>query len=83
MTFRVGQEVVCVDADGAPALTLNATYEVTRVNPPFLCVAGVFEEWAPNNGMRAHRFRPLVHDTTKAVEAIKASLPRLKQKVMT
>ena len=30
--FRVGQKIVCVDADGAPMLTLNGTYTVRHVS---------------------------------------------------
>lgn len=36
MLFRVGQKVVCVDADGAPELTEGRVYTIREILPPAL-----------------------------------------------
>jgi hypothetical protein len=37
MAFRVGQKVVCVDADGAPMLVKNGIYTIKSISPPTTC----------------------------------------------
>ena len=74
MTFRVGQKVVCVNANGADTLTKNAIYTIK-------CTAGygvlslddtfgpgvLLNEAEPNqgdSGFDSRRFRPVVERKT-------------------
>ncbi len=38
MTFRIGQKIICVDADQAPMLTLNHIYTAKKYLSPSPCV---------------------------------------------
>lgn len=109
--FRVGQQVVCVDAGpqmetGAPSpFSLRGVYEIEAIAPPrerikcpfcgkMMAVSDAcaaiallnIDVCGPVNGQHycrywtIARFRPVQYDTTKAVEAIKASLPKLKSR---
>lgn len=95
MTFRVGQEVVCIDFAGwekpEPHWVLpepEHVYTIRSIGPGYIspdqCCLLLVELVTPPFGnlgepnFRASRFRPVVYDTTRAVEALKASLPQLK-----
>jgi len=70
MTFRIGQKIICVDADQAPMLTLSRIYTAQHYCPPTQCIwKGVAGEWAtvwlyeveplPRcHGFCAERFKP-------------------------
>ena len=76
MTFRAGQKVICIDADGAYMLTLNGVYTVNKVSYSRLQRwRGVVSDgqalWLYEAkpevgyiGFAAERFRPLVDRPT-------------------
>jgi hypothetical protein len=76
MTFRAGQKVVCVDADGAYMLTLNGIYTISQIrllrkqrwrgevaegHAIWLYEAKPEPQYS---GFAAERFRPLVERPT-------------------
>lgn len=64
--FKPGDEVVCVNADHAPALSTGSKYVVTYVGPgrthgPWVSVEGVFAAgrlglWAPSRFRKVQRW---------------------------
>jgi hypothetical protein len=68
--FRVGQKVVCVNAEGTPELTLNAIYTITAIDPDAKDGIGVeLAEVEPPGGYiewiyDIRRFRPIVERKT-------------------
>lgn len=78
MTFRVGQEIVCVDVSPAgahftglaPRLVKGQVYTVAAVglthpmDPDLLPCIRVFEDVGHDSPIWAHRFRPIVERKT-------------------
>jgi hypothetical protein len=76
MVFRVGQKVVCIDADGAPRLSLGAIYTIKDIDGPRLFSwrgriyenVGIYLEEAicedGHKGFAPFRFRPVVETKT-------------------
>lgn len=84
MSFRVGQEVVCVDDSGTIMVRKGAIYIVADVYMPYLRLEGVYDGVTPptvKQGMRATRFRPVVERKTdisvftEMLTSKKASIP--------
>jgi len=84
MTFRVGMKVACVDVSGDAKyfLNLNATYEITSINWPFLrvnCRPDGFSGGEADCGYHHTRFRPIVERKT-SIEIFKRMLVPSRQK---
>jgi predicted TPR repeat methyltransferase len=61
MTFRIGQKVVCVDADGlVGTIIAGAVYEIADVEPRGVRLV----DWKCGGGFLASRFRPIVERKT-------------------
>ncbi len=72
MAFRIGQKVICVDADGAPMLAKGAVYTIKAIGPVGVCrwrdqimeIASIYlYETEPErrfDGFSPLRFRPAV-----------------------
>lgn len=88
--FRVGQLVVCVDDEATiePAPVVRGrVYTISEIVSDGCEAGGLNFIELPRRSGRPWfswgppRFRPVQYDTTKMVEEIKASLPRLKGRV--
>ena len=74
MAFRVGQEVVCIDAKGVDALlTKGAHYRIRFISADYVYLV---EVPGPSMGFFPSRFRPIVKTDISIFTAMLAPSPK-------